>query len=107
MKQKLVLCEKCTGVIEYRYDLVTAILMFAVVPYHEACFASDLKGGKSFFLDHQPLNGFSGNVIFILSIMIALILLLFTDIKWYAIIFLIPICYRIYSYFIYEIHTEK
>ncbi|CEG27173.1 hypothetical protein [Bacillus sp. B-jedd] len=107
MSAQMVVCEKCAGVIKNRDDLVTAVLIYAVVPYHESCYAKDLKGAKTFFLDNQPLNGFSGNLIFILSIIIAFLWLLFADSKWYSIIALLPIGYRIYSYFIYEIHTKS
>jgi len=107
MSEQMVICEKCAGVIKNRDDLVTAVSIYAVVPYHERCYASDLKGATTFFLDNQPINGFSGNVIFIFSIIIAFIWLLFADSKWYSIIALIPICYRLYSYFIFEIHTKK
>src|SRR5690554_2840888 len=107
MSKQMVYCEKCSGVIEDRDELVTAILIYAVVPYHESCFASDLKGAKSFFLDNQPLNGFSGNLIFALSIIISFLWLLFGDVKWYSLLALLPIGYRLYSYFIYEIHTKR
>jgi hypothetical protein len=107
MSEQMVICEKCAGAIKNRDDLVTAVLIYAIVPYHEKCYANDLKGAKSFFLDNQPLNGFSGNFIFILSIIIAFLWLLFGDSKWYALIALLPIGYRLYSYFVYEIHTKK
>lgn len=107
MAKQMVICEKCSGEIENRDDLVTAILLYFVVPYHEECYASDLKGAKTFFLDNQPLNGFSGNFIFILSIIIAFLWIFIADSKWYSIIALLPIGYRIYSYLIYEIHTKK
>ena len=41
---KHVYCEKCVGEIEFRGDLVTTTILFDVVPYHEDCYAKDLKG---------------------------------------------------------------
>ncbi|MBU9713837.1 hypothetical protein [Evansella tamaricis] len=107
MPDKMVICEKCSGVIKHRDDLVTAVLIYAVVPYHERCYANDIKGAKSFILNNQPLNGFSGNLVVILSIIIAFLWLLFNDSKWFSILVLLPISYRLYSYLIYEIHTKK
>lgn len=107
MAKSLVICEKCSDVIESKDELITTTLIFAVVPYHERCFANDLKGAKLFFLDNYPLNGFSGNFFFILSIIIGLLLLIFTENKWFSALALIPIAYRMYSYFFYERHTRK
>jgi hypothetical protein len=106
---KTVYCDKCAKEIEVRDDLVTATLFFEVVPYHSECYARDLKGARSFFLDNQPLNGFSGNFGFILVTIIAIGWLFFAEnpSKWFSLFAIIPIGYRLYSYLIYERYTEK
>lgn len=106
---KTVYCEKCKRRIPYRGDLVTTTIFLEVVPYHEDCFANDLKGAKTLFVDNQPINGFSGNSTFLLCFILAFILLFFVDgpMKWLSILMIIPIIYRIYSYLKYERHLEK
>ncbi|MFA9560487.1 hypothetical protein ACERII_24615 [Evansella sp. AB-rgal1] len=105
MKKQKIFCEKCSDQIKNRHELVTTTIIFSVTAYHEHCYAKDLKGPKSFVLDNYPLNGFSGNFMFVLSIIIAILFLLFTDNLWLALLTTIPIGYRLFSYFVYEIHT--
>ncbi|KGP72864.1 hypothetical protein [Pontibacillus yanchengensis] len=106
---KPIYCDKCNQEITVRDDLVTALMVVEVVPYHEACYAKDLKGAKTFFLDNQPLNGFSGNITFIFAIIIGLLWLLIADggSKAASLLALIPIGFRIYAYLTYERHVEK
>lgn len=106
---KTIYCDMCTKEIKVRDDLVTATLLFEVVPYHEECYAKDLKGAKTIFLDNQPLNGFSGNLFFFLSIILAIVwsLIAENELKWLSLLALIPVGYRLYSYFIYERNIEK
>ncbi|MCT8136732.1 hypothetical protein H1D32_02570 [Anaerobacillus sp. CMMVII] len=107
MSKQIVYCDKCSREITDREDLVTAVFLFSVVPYHDNCYSKDLKGAKTLFLDNQPLNGFSGNFIFIISIIMAILWFLFADAKIYSFLAILPIGYRLYSYFMYERHTEK
>jgi len=103
-----VICDKCNGVIDSREDLVTDIVVLSVTPYHEDCYVRDLKRGRGFFLSGQALNGWAGNFGFLLAVIIAIISLIFYD--ELAILFffsLIPIAYRLYSYFIYEHPLKK
>ena len=106
---KTILCDKCEKEIKVRDDLVTSTLLFEVVPYHENCFAKDLKGAKTLFLDNQPLNGFSGNLVFFLSIILAVVWSLIAEspLKWLSLFAIIPIGYRLYSYLFYERHIER
>ncbi|MYL32065.1 hypothetical protein GLW08_04750 [Pontibacillus yanchengensis] len=106
---KPIYCDKCKKEIRVREDLVTATMVIEVVPYHEACYAKDLKGAKTFFLDNQPINGFSGNVGIFFVMILAFFWLLFADgaSKAASLLALIPIGYRLYSYLTYERHVEK
>ncbi|TCT24650.1 hypothetical protein EDD68_105107 [Melghiribacillus thermohalophilus] len=109
MPRKKVYCEKCTDEIKYRDDLTTARLFVEVVPYHNDCYAKDLKSAKTFFLDNQPINGTSGNFLGIISVFFILFFLLIVDglEQIVAFAFVIPLLYRVYSYVVYERHLEK
>jgi hypothetical protein len=71
-----VYCEKCGREIKFAGDLVTTTFMFQVVPYHEDCFAKDLKGLRTFFVSNNPINGIAGNITVILSVIIG------TFVRW-------------------------
>lgn len=102
-------CEKCLGEIELRDDLVTATMLFSVVPYHEDCYAKDLKGAKTLFLNNQPINGFSGNFMTLFAFVVGIWLVIFADggMKLYSVLFLIAVFYRLYSFYTFERHLEK
>ena len=103
MKNAKVICEKCNGVVESGEDLVTTTLFLPVVAYHEDCFVDHLKGSRGFILSGVPINGLYSNITTILCVILAIISLVFFESM--AILFfasLIPISYRLYSYFIYE-----
>ncbi|MFJ5621509.1 hypothetical protein ACIQD3_02005 [Peribacillus loiseleuriae] len=106
---KPVYCDKCSREIKYRGDLITATILFEVIPYHEDCYAKDLKSAKMLFLDNQPLNGFSSNFVTIIAILLGIGWLIFAEgfMKWAAIIPSIQVIYRIYSFFSYERQLEK
>lgn len=106
---KTIYCDKCAKEIKVRDDLVTSTLIFDVVPYHEDCYAKDLKGAKTIFLDNQPLNGLSGNLVIFISMILAIVWFLITKnpLKWLSLIAIIPIGYRFCSYFFYERHIER
>lgn len=99
-----VYCEKCSGEIKYRDDLTTARLILEVVPYHNECYAQDLKSAKTVFLENQPINGTSGNFVAASSVFFMILTLLLFDgsQRFISILFLIPLLYRIYSYVVYE-----
>ena len=103
-----VICEKCNGTIESSADLVTTTAILPVVAYHEDCFVDHLKGGKGVFISGYPLNGLSSNISAIVVAILAIISLIFFDTM--AIFFfasLVPLAYRLYSYFIYERPLKK
>jgi hypothetical protein len=106
---KTIYCDKCLKEIKIRSDLVTSTLFFEVIPYHEDCYAKDLKGAKSFFLNNQPLNGFSGNFGVVVTVIIAFVWFFNAEgwAKLSSLLALLPLSYRLYSYFYYERHLEK
>ncbi len=106
---KTIHCEKCLKEIRIRGDLVTAISFFEVIPYHEDCYARDLKGAKTLILSNQPINSISGNFISLMAIAILIVsLFVREETMWFiSIISIIPIVYRAYSFFVFERYLEK
>lgn len=84
-------------------------MFFEVIPYHEDCYAKDLKGVKTLFLNNQPINGFSGNILafFALIILVVSFFLKEDTMIFLAIFMVFPILYRLYSFVVYERHIEK
>ncbi len=80
-----------------------------MIPYHEDCYAKDLKGVKTLFLNNQPINGFSGNVLAFFAIIVLIVSLFMKDntMLFLAVFMVFPILYRLYSYIVYERHIEK
>jgi hypothetical protein len=103
---KAVYCEKCSKEIKFRGDLVTATLFFVIVAYHENCYAKELKGFRGLFLDNQTLNGFSGNFLFVMAILVG-IGFAFGSMKWVSIVAVIPVLYRFFSFYKFERLLEK
>lgn len=103
MKQRKVICEKCNGAVESSGDLVTDVVGLSAVAYHEHCYMSDLRKARGFLLSGRPLNSWIGNFSTLLMVIPALISLFnFKEIGFVFFISLIPIGYRLYSYFTYE-----
>lgn len=103
---RAVYCEKCSREIKCRGDLVTTRLLFLIVAYHVDCYAKDLKGFRGIFLNNQLINGFSGNFVFISAVLVS-IGFAFGSMKWVSIVALLPVLYRIYSYYWFERTLEK
>lgn len=80
-----------------------------MIPYHEDCYAKDLKGAKTLFLNNQPVNGFSGNLLAFFALIVLIVsLFIKEDMMIFLTIFMVfPILYRVYSYIVYERHIEK
>ena len=99
-----VYCEKCGREIKFAGDLVTTTFMFQVVPYHEDCFAKDLKGLRTFFVSNNPINGIAGNITVILSVIIGTFVIIFLDglTRFIGLLALISLSYRLYSYIRFE-----
>ncbi|AYC28623.1 hypothetical protein [Paenisporosarcina cavernae] len=107
--KKGVYCDYCKREIKIRPDLVTATVLGEVVPYHEDCFAKNLKGMRSFFVSNQPINGTASIVTIIFLGIVTLFGLLIRQTFGYgaAILFVISLIYRSYSYLKFERRLEK
>lgn len=105
---KNIYCEKCGQPIDYNEDLVTAMVIFEVLPFHSHCYATDLKGANTLVVSNQPLNGFASNFKVISTSIIAVLWAIFADqsIKWLSFAVIPFIIYRLYSYLKYERHVR-
>ncbi|GAA0362941.1 hypothetical protein [Bacillus horti] len=105
-EEKLILCEKCSGKIASNDDLVTSIVPFTIVPYHERCFSREMKSLYSVFIS-WPINGIQGNVGTVLIVLIVVVSLFINDVSWYySALLTLPILIRLSSWVIYERHLE-
>lgn len=106
---KEIYCELCQKQIKIRDDLITTTLMLEVVPYHEKCYGSNIKGAQTLFISNEPVNGFAGTFFTILAVILAILWAIFAEgpMKLVSTLVLIPVGYRIYSYIRYERHLEK
>jgi hypothetical protein len=84
-------------------------MMFEVVPFHEGCYGNNIKGAKTLFISNEPINGFAGSLFNIVSLILAVLWGIFAEgsMKLAAFIVLVPVAYRLFSYFKYERHLEK
>ena len=105
-KSRTITCEKCNGVIEYQGDAVVTSALFRVVVFHERCFASEIKGFKSIFLNNTPINGSLSNLATIFYALGGVICLFIPDMWPATLIFLIPISFRAYAWFKIERHLK-
>ncbi|SDQ84077.1 hypothetical protein SAMN05216232_2242 [Virgibacillus subterraneus] len=109
MTETKIYCDRCTRPIEIRDDVITAKILLDVKAYHEECYAKDLKGMKSFFLDNTPINGTAGNITTVLTAILGIIWLFVTDgsMRFIALAALFPVGYRLYSYLAIERYLAK
>ena len=105
--KKIICCEKCGGQINDKYDLVVTNYFWQLVCYHNECYSEALKGPETIFLRNKPINGSAGNVIFIISLILGPILLLFPKIRYLSAVFFFYIVVRIYSWLKFERHMEN
>lgn len=105
---KKIFCENCKKEIRSKSELITVTSFFTVVPYHEICYSSDLRSIKMFFISNQPMNGITGTIyaVICLFLTIGLPIYLQGPFKWLAVLTVIPIIYRLYSYFAIEKQIE-
>lgn len=107
MSKKNVYCQKCSGLIIAREDLVVSITLFlAVVPYHESCFSNHLKGVQSFFISNAPINGVASNIVMVIVTIAVLFAFILGEI-WIALLTIPLFVIRLYSYIAYERHLPR
>ncbi len=107
--RKIVVCEHCSREIERKSDLVTALFIFFIAPYHAHCYAEKFKGIKTFFLGTKPINSLVGNFITVILCLIGLALFIFatSTLKWIGLLAFIPLGIRLLSYIWYERHLSE
>lgn len=119
---KKILCHKCNEAVTSRNDLITAMYVFTLKPYHAACYSKRLTTLRTFLLNNYPMNSFSGTLaaylipiagilwIFALTrIMEGFIFIPFVFLNFFIpfllfgiIASLLPSFIRLYSYYVYE-----
>lgn len=106
---KEIYCDSCSKQIKVRDDLITATILLEVVPFHEGCYGSNIKGAKTLFVSNEPVNGFAGTFFAVISLILALLWGIFAEgtMKMIALIAIVPVLYRIYSFLKYERHLER
>lgn len=108
MGKKEIYCEKCSGQINDREELVTSTVFFFVAPFHEQCFSKSLKGWQTIYLGNVPINGLSGNIRALVALIAAIILFLTTNGTYtlISILLLIVPILRLYSWLAYERYVD-
>ncbi|MBU0903979.1 MAG: hypothetical protein KKF57_02245, partial [Firmicutes bacterium] len=101
---KGVYCEKCGKEIKFQGDLVTTTIMFEVVPYHEDCYAKDLKGLRTLVVSNEPINGVAGNITTVIATLVGIggIVFLEGPMRFAGLLLFLILGYRLYSYIRFE-----
>jgi len=103
--EKTILCNHCEREITTKDDLVTANLIFSVVPFHGKCYSNALKGCQTVVIGNTPVNGTASTLLSVLAVLLGLISILGSGgplpapVGW---ILFLPAIYRLYSYLAYE-----
>lgn len=107
--QKIVVCEHCAREIEHKGDLVTALFIFFIAPYHAYCYKEKFRGIKTFFLGTKPINSLAGNLFTIAFCLVGLALFVFatSTLKWIGLLAFVPLGIRLLSYVWYERHLSN
>ncbi len=107
--KEAIYCHKCSHEIKKREKLAVAGLLFLIAPYHEGCFAKELKGPASLFMRNQPVNSIFGTVFAIISFFLLAGVLILTEgyTKLFSIFFVFPIVFRLLSYLLYERYIPR
>ncbi len=109
---RYILCQHCGGRINSADNLVTAFVIFSVVPYHRRCYSHALQGCQAVVVSNRPVNSVMGTAGAALGL--ALAIAIFLGISPFqggmrlalgAAVMAAPIA-RIYSYLAYERHLD-
>ena len=103
-EKNTVYCEKCGGVIKSNDDLVVTTQFLSIVPYHDRCFTSQVKGLSTLIVGNVPINGTASNIGTVFAFIIGIIVMFMPELRYIAIVSLISILVRFYSWFKYERH---
>lgn len=102
--RKAIYCEKCSGEITSKYDLIVTNNFLSIVPYHDECFSKELKGLSTIFVGNTTINGTMGNVCTILVAIIGIVVLFIPELRYISVVPLLFLGIRFYSWFQYECH---
>lgn len=103
-ENKVIYCEKCSGEITNRDDLVVTTNVFSVVPYHGKCFSRELKGLSGIVVGYTPINGIMGNLGAVLAAILGIAALFIKELRYISILSTLFLGIRLYSWFKYERH---
>ncbi len=98
---RYVICAHCNRRITSREDLVTALMLFSLVPYHAGCYARALRGCQTAVLGNEPVNGLGFTIGAGVSALLS-IWVFFSVGPMFALLFWIPVTLRLYSYYTIE-----
>lgn len=104
--KKTIICERCGGVIEYKGDVVITTSIIRVVPYHDRCFAREVKGLNTIFVNNTPINGTASNIGTVLAAIFGFVFLFVPDLRYVTLVLLIPIAVRSYAWLKIERHLK-
>jgi hypothetical protein len=102
--KKKVYCEKCAVEIISKNDLVVTNSFLSVVAYHEKCFSKELKGLSTLSVGNAPINGTASNVGTAIGVVIGVIVMFIPGLRYIALVSLLTIGIRLYSWLQYERH---
>ena len=102
--KKTIYCQRCVGEITDKDDLVVTNNFLSIVPYHAECFSKELKGLSTIFTGNSPINGTASNVSTVLAVIIGIVVLFISELRYISVISLLFLCVRFYSWFQYERH---
>ncbi len=98
---RYVICAHCNRRITSREDLVTALMLFSLVPYHAGCYARALRGCQTAVLGNEPVNGLGFTIGAGVSVLLS-VWVFFSVGPMFALLFWIPVTLRLYSYYTIE-----
>lgn len=103
---KPVFCDHCKKPIEDKDELVTATYYFRIKPFHFRCFEKYIKHSAHGAFTYRQINGTTGNISFLLTIVLALIVTVIGQYSWIRLFGILILTYsltnRLLSYVLYE-----
>lgn len=98
-----VTCESCKEPIEVREDLVAALIVFILKPFHESCYSRRMKTYSALFIRGIPINSILWTLNAFIGAPIGIGLILFGVEElatWFGVMLLLPAFYRLLAYFL-------
>lgn len=86
MCTKHIYCEHCGDEIEHEEDLVVANKGYRMKVFHDQCYAQELKGMSTIFVNNNPCNGAAAKVYAIVLYIIGTAMLFVEGYRWFFLI---------------------